>query len=84
MPVANVSSSQPVQGSVPNDEFGTSNSTGQMRTTTMAMRIAAATHLNLARAGSANQYAGINQDTAYMSPLAKLGGALAQMVENVT
>ncbi len=76
-----VNSSQQVQNAVPNDEIGTS-STGQMRTTTMAMRIAAALHINLQRSGSTATYAGINPLTAALSPLAKIGGALAQMVEN--
>ena len=82
--VAASNPSQQVQASAPNDEIGTSNTTGQMRTTTMAMRIAAAAHLNLARSGSVNRYAGINPDTSEMSPLANLGGQLAQMVESLT
>jgi FtsP/CotA-like multicopper oxidase with cupredoxin domain len=76
-------SSQGVQASAPNDEIGTSNTMGQMRTTTMAMRIAAAAHLNLARSGSTATYAGINKDTSQLSPLANLGGTLANMIENL-
>ncbi len=78
---ANVS--QQVQTSAPNDEIGVSNTTGQMRTTTMAMRIAAALHINLQRSGSTATYAGINPDTSIFSPLAKLGGQLAEMVQNL-
>jgi FtsP/CotA-like multicopper oxidase with cupredoxin domain len=78
-----VNLSQQVQASAPNDEIGSSNTTGQMRTTTMAMRIAAALHLNLARNGSTAKYAGINPDTAQYSPLAKLGGKLAEMATNL-
>jgi hypothetical protein len=76
-------SSQEVQTTAPNDEIGTSNTMGQMRTTTMAMRIAAAAHLNLARSGSTATYAGINKDTSQLSPLANLGGTLANMIENL-
>jgi FtsP/CotA-like multicopper oxidase with cupredoxin domain len=78
-----VNLSQQAQSPAPNDEIGSSNTTGQMRTTTMAMRIAAALHLNLARSGSTATYAGINPDTSKYSPLANVGGELGQMVTNL-
>src|SRR5512137_1184120 len=76
---------QQAQTNAPNDEFGQTGTTGQMRTTTTAMRIAAALHLNTENRGSsAVTFAGINPDTAKYSPLAKLGGALAKMVDALT
>jgi FtsP/CotA-like multicopper oxidase with cupredoxin domain len=76
---------QQAQTNVPNDEFGQTSTTGQMRTTTTAMRIAAALHLNTENRGSsAVTFAGINPDTAKYSPLAKFGGALAKMVDALT
>ena len=59
-------------GAMPNDEIGTSNDMGQMRTTTMAMRIAAALHLNLQKKGVSDNYAGINPATAAYSPLSSV------------
>ncbi len=78
-----VNLSQQVQASSPNDEIGSGTKSGQMRTTTMAMRIAAALHLNPNRLGLTDRYAGINPDTANISPLAKVGGELAQMANKV-
>jgi FtsP/CotA-like multicopper oxidase with cupredoxin domain len=74
---------QQAQTSAPNDEIGTSNTTGQQRTTTMAMRIAAALHLVKPSGGTADTYAGINPATANISPLGKVGGELAKMANTV-
>ncbi len=76
--------SKTVQASAPNDEFGVSNTTGQMRTTTMAMRIAAALHLVQPRSGAADTYAGINPDTANISIFGRVGGELAKMVDTLS
>jgi hypothetical protein len=76
--------SQQAQKNIPNDEIGQTSSNGQMRTTTMAMRIAAALHLNLQRSGSSATYAGINPDTSQYSPLVKVGGVPGKMVEALT
>jgi FtsP/CotA-like multicopper oxidase with cupredoxin domain len=66
------------------DDFGGSAATGQMRTTTNAMRMAVASHLNLDRKGSTLVFAGINADTAWMSPLAAgTTKSLAQMTANL-
>lgn len=78
-----VQASTQVQASAPNDEIGSSNTTGQMRTTTMAMRIAAALHLNIPQSGTNATFAGINPDTAQYSPLGKVGGQLAEMANKV-
>jgi FtsP/CotA-like multicopper oxidase with cupredoxin domain len=79
-----VSIPQQVQASAPNDEIGQANATGQMRTTTMAMRIAAALHLNIPHYNSSVTYAGINPDTAQYSPLANVGSGASTMATNLT
>lgn len=73
-----VSTPQPI--TPVNDEIGQSSDTGQMRTTTMAMRIAAALHINLNRKGTNKTFAGINADTKEMSPLAETTVAPANML----
>jgi FtsP/CotA-like multicopper oxidase with cupredoxin domain len=52
------------------DDIGSSNGMGQMRAMTPAMRMAAASHLNLQQKGVSQNFAGLNPATAKMSPLA--------------
>jgi FtsP/CotA-like multicopper oxidase with cupredoxin domain len=53
----------------PNDEIGTNNGMGQMRTTTQAMRIAAAANQKQQQKAVTSKFAGIDPATASMSPL---------------
>ena len=61
--------SQAVSPATPNDEIGMSSGMGQMRTTTQAMRIAAALNQKQAQKAVIDTYAGINPATANMSSL---------------
>jgi hypothetical protein len=80
----NLSAPQPEALSATTDDIGTSDGMGQMRTTTQAMRMAAASQLNLQRSGASINLAGLNPDTAWMSPLAGTTESLATMAPSLT
>ena len=78
---ASASSTAPQrQGTVPNDDIGGTNGMGQMRTTTNAMRVAAASHLNLQKKGVAQTFAGLDPAKAARSPLSALPSSPGELL----
>jgi FtsP/CotA-like multicopper oxidase with cupredoxin domain len=69
---------------MPNDEIGTSStSMSQMRTTTQAMRMAAALNQKQQQKAVTQQFAGINPDTAKLSPLGVVANAITTMANGI-
>ncbi|MDD5370605.1 MAG: multicopper oxidase domain-containing protein [Anaerolineaceae bacterium] len=64
---------------VPNDEIGTNNGMGQMRSMTQAMRIAAAANQKQQQQPVTQKFAGINPATASMSPLGTVADGVTPM-----
>jgi FtsP/CotA-like multicopper oxidase with cupredoxin domain len=77
-----ITSPLPQQGQgnrMPNDEIGMNNGMGQMRTTTQAMRLAAAANQKQQQQSVSQKYAGIDPATASMSPLGTVANGITPM-----
>ena len=67
---------QPAQGYVPNDNIGQTANNTQMRSTTQAMREAAASRQTQVQKGTNLNFAGINPATSRLSPLSPVGNTI--------
>jgi hypothetical protein len=67
---------QQLKGPVPNDEIGQTAGNTQMRSTTSAMRQAAASRQTQAQIGTNLNFAGINPYSSLLSPLSQVGNTI--------